>query len=38
MYATLVRALDTWRSIAVSEFEARYLRELKEQINENDPR
>ncbi len=31
MYAVLIRATENWRGIAVSEFEARQLRELQQQ-------
>jgi len=35
MYATLIRASETWRSITITEFEARQLSELQDQRENN---
>ncbi len=34
MYATLIRASETWRGLSVTEFEKRQLRELQEKLRQ----
>ena len=33
MYASLIRASDTWRRVVISEFESRQLEQLREYLN-----